>query len=86
MSNINLDPYIFFSGNCREAMEFYKSIFGGELTVQTVDEGPDFPGKEEMKGQIMHALLEGDVRLMGSDSTKASPAAKKIELSLSGDE
>lgn len=86
MSKINLDPYIFFSGNCKEAMEFYKSVFGGELTIQTVDEGPDFPGKEEMSGQIMHALLEGDIRLMGSDGSKASPEAKKIELALSGND
>lgn len=86
MDNVTLNPYIFFQGNCKEAMEFYKSVFGGELTIQTVDEAPDFPGKEQMLGQIMHSMLEGDIKLMGSDSQKASPAAKKIELSLSGED
>lgn len=87
MGKISLNPYIFFSGNCKEAMEFYKSVFGGNLTIQTVDDSPDFPGKEQMLGQIMHSMLEsGDIKIMGSDSQKASPAAKKIELSLSGDD
>ena len=73
MSNINLDPYLFFQGNAREAMEFYKSIFGGQLTIQTIGEGPDFPGKDKFTGdEVMHAMLDGAVRLMGSDSPKAS--------------
>ena len=87
MVKVKLDPYLFFSGNCRKAMEFYKSIFGGKLSIQTVEEFPgDFPGKEKMKGMIMHAMLDGDVRLMASDSPKASPKAAKVELSLSGED
>jgi PhnB protein len=86
MNSVRLDPYLFFRGNAREAMEFYKNVFGGELTVQTVDEAPDFPGKEQMKGLIMHAVLDGDVRLMASDGPNASPETKKVELSLSGDD
>jgi PhnB protein len=86
MGEVTLNPYIFFQGNSREAMEFYKGIFGGELTVQTYDESPgDFPGKEQMKGKIMHADLSGgDARLMGSDTQEASAVAKKVSLSLSG--
>ncbi|MDB5161180.1 MAG: hypothetical protein JWO96_560 [Candidatus Saccharibacteria bacterium] len=83
---ITLEPYIFFRGQCREAMEFYKGVFGGELEMQTVDETPtDFPGKEAMKGQIMHASLKGgDINLMASDSQNASPKTAKVELSLGG--
>lgn len=85
MSKINLDPYLFFNGNCREAMKFYKSVFGGTLEMQTMDEAPIDMPKGAKKDQIMHALLDGgDVRLMASDSTKASPKAAKVELSLSG--
>ena len=87
MGKINLDPYIFFSGNAKEAMEFYKSVFGGKLDISLVDDAPDFPGKDKMKGQVMHAMLEGgDIRMMASDSQKASPKAAKIELSLSGED
>lgn len=90
MSSIKLNPYIFFKGNCREAMEFYKGIFGGKLEMQTMGEVPPDampPGmdQEEIKDQIMHAALtEGDVELMASDSHKASAKTAKVELSLSG--
>ncbi len=92
MSDIKLNPYIFFGGNCREAMEFYKSIFGGKLDFAPYsdDDFQNMPGtdaeKAAMKGKIMHALLEGDVRIMASDSIKASEKAAKIELSLSGED
>ena len=33
-----LNPYISFRDNAREAMEFYKSVFGGTLTVNTFGE------------------------------------------------
>lgn len=86
MDKVTLNPYLFFNGNCKEAMEFYKSIFGGELTMQTFGEIPgDMPGKIEHPDWIMHARLEGgEVKLMGNDSSKASPKTAKVELSLSG--
>jgi PhnB protein len=71
-------------------MEFYKTVFGGELQMQTMGEVPDeaMPPdmkKEEIKDMIMHARLTGgEVELMASDSPKASKSAAKIELSLSG--
>lgn len=84
METVTLNPYLFFGGNCREAIEFYKSIFGGELTIQTYDEVPG-PTQEGMEGKIMHAaLMGGDVDLMASDTQKASPKAAKVTLSLSG--
>ncbi len=84
MSDINLEVYLFFRGECREAMEFYKGIFGGQLTVQTyADSGMDKDG--DKKNWLMHASLEGgEIKLMASDTEKASPAAAKIELSLGG--
>ena len=33
-----LNPYLTFGGNARAAMEFYKTVFGGELTLQTFKE------------------------------------------------
>jgi PhnB protein len=88
MGNISLDPYIFFQGNAAEAMEFYKSVFGGKVITQNMDDVPEgVPIDPSMKGKVMHARLEGgEVTLMGSDSQKASDEAKKVELSLSGSE
>ena len=67
MTQIN--AYLTFNGNCREAMNFYKECLGGELTLQTIGESPladKMPVK--MKENILHATLIKDVLLlMGSD-------------------
>src|SRR5579862_569949 len=89
MANISVEPYLFFKGNAKEAMEFYKSVFGGELTMSTLGESPR-ETLEQMKvdesryGEIMHASLKGPVNLMGSDSQAASEHSAKVELSLGG--
>ena len=84
MSKVSLDPYLFFDGDAEQAMNFYKSVFGGKITISRMS---DMPGtKPEDANRVMHAMLEGDVKLMASDSDKASPEAKKIELSISGDD
>jgi PhnB protein len=36
----NLTPYLLFDGNCHQAMEFYKSCFGGELSATKVKDPP----------------------------------------------
>src|SRR5881392_1183757 len=88
MAKISLEPYIFFKGNCREAMEFYKGIFGGELEVSDADPSKmgDMPNKEWFKDKVMHSSLKGSVNLMASDSMIASDKAAKVELSLGGTE
>lgn len=87
MGKVSLEPYLFFKGNAREAMGFYKNAFGGELNISTTDEAPE--GTPTMPGakptDVMHASLKGGaVNLMASDSQKASNHAAKIELSLGG--
>lgn len=84
MSDVYLDVYLFFKGDCRQAMEFYKSVFGGELRMQTyADAGMD--DEENTKDHIMHAHLDGGlIKLMASDTAKASPKSAKISLSLGG--
>jgi len=67
MKNINC--YLTFNGNCREAMTFYKECFDGELTLQTIGESPmaeRMPPK--MQQCILHAtLINGNVSILGSD-------------------
>lgn len=67
---VQLNPYLTFDGNCRQAMEFYQKALGGELFIQTVGESP--MAKEtpkEFHGQIMHAKLESKgMVLMASDN------------------
>ena len=64
-----LSPYLKFNGNCRQALEFYKSVVGGQLNLQTIGDSPvaeHFPAA--MKDSILHgSLASDDLRIFGSD-------------------
>jgi PhnB protein len=64
-----LNPYLTFNGNCREAMNYYKEILGGELQLIVVGESPiaeQMPPK--YKDQILHSSLKtADLELMATD-------------------
>ena len=67
---MSLSTYLTFDGNCREAFEFYRSVFGGRFTtLQTFADGPpDMQVPEASRDRIMHASLPvGTSVLMGSD-------------------
>ncbi len=84
MSDIKCDPYFFFKGDCRQAMEFYQGIFGGELIFKTYADF-DMVSDDRPAEQIMHAaLLGGAVDIMGSDTPQASEKAAKVSISLMG--
>ena len=82
-----LNPYLSFSDNAREAMEFYKSIFGGNLTLNTFGE---YGTQGADADKIMHAQLEtGDgYTLMGADTPEGMThsSGDNITISLSGDD
>jgi len=83
-----LNPYISFSDNARQAMEFYRDVFGGELVVNTFGEsGMAAPGFED---KIMHAQLEtpAGYTLMASDAPPGMEhdSGSAISVSLSGDD
>lgn len=67
MSQIN--SYLTFNGNCREAMNFYQECLGGKLELQTIGESTladQMPPK--MKDSILHSTLTRDgIILMGTD-------------------
>ena len=64
-----LNPYLSFRDNAKEAMEFYRSVFGGELTASTFAEfhASDDPAEQD---KIMHSMLVTDrgMVLMASDT------------------
>ena len=71
---MTLNTYLTFEANCREAFEFYRSVFGGDFSeLQTFGDGPpDMGVPDEAKQRIMHVSLPvGDSILMGSDSHPA---------------
>ena len=88
-SSLQLHPYLFFGGSCREAMQFYKSIFGGELMLSTFGEGPadahsnPAANSEAMRDKIMHASLEGPVKILASDNPSLIHARSDGQYALS---
>jgi len=68
-----LNPFLRFNdGKCKEAMNFYKSIFGGEVSFMTVGESPYAKDMAADKQDfIMHAeLKKGGFVFFGSDMMK----------------
>lgn len=71
-----LNTYLTFDGNCREAMTFYEKCFGAELQVMSFADAP--PGQvecaKEAKDRVMHArLTKGPAVLMASDTMPGMP-------------
>ena len=83
-----LNPYISFDGNARATMRFYKTVFGGDLTLNTFGEyGSKDPA---LRNKVMHAQLETDsgFTIMASDlapGMELNPG-NNITVSLSGDD
>lgn len=86
---VRLNPYLSFRDDARQAMEFYRSVFGGELTLNTFAElhASEDPSEQE---KIMHAMLEAEngLVLMGADTPNTMEHAPPtgISISLSGDD
>lgn len=84
-----LNPYLSFRDNAREAMEFYRSVFGGTLTINTFAEfhASEDPAEAD---KVMHAMLETEdgMVLMAADTPNSMEFAggSAVSLSLSGDD
>lgn len=75
---MSIHPYLFFSGNCREAFEFYQSVLGGSLMIATFGDGPpeENPPGVDPNG-VMHVSLDADgAILMGSDDPSGDGGPK----------
>ncbi|MES2171159.1 MAG: VOC family protein [Actinomycetota bacterium] len=85
----HLNPYLSLKNNAREAMEFYKSVFGGELTLSTFADFHASQGADE-DDLIMHSVLTSPngLVLMASDTTNRMPYVKgtDVSISLSGED
>jgi PhnB protein len=85
---MELNPYLSFQGNCREAMNFYKSVLGGEFEggLKTfADGGKHIQCNPEDKDKVMHVNLKtDDFSLMASDTMGDEfPFVKGTNITLS---
>lgn len=87
--NTQLNPYLSFRDNAKEAMEFYQTVFGGELAMSTFGEyhASEDPAEAE---KIMHGMLTvgNGMMLMGADTPNSMElsAGSNFAVSLSGDD
>jgi PhnB protein len=85
----HLNPYLGFRDNARQAMEFYRTVFGGELVLTTFGEGhaSEDPAEQD---KIMHGMLTSPTGLvlMGSDVPNGMSynPGDNISVSLSGED
>ena len=87
--SMRLNPYIQFGTNTAEALEFYRSVFGGDVVLSHFK---DY-GTEGADGDlVMHGQLEtgAGFTIMGADTpsfmTSPTPSGSNIAVSLSGDD
>ncbi|MCE3294879.1 MAG: glyoxalase [Crocinitomicaceae bacterium] len=82
MAQIN--PYLTFNGNCEDAFNFYKSVFGGDFEYigrfKDMPPSSEHPISAEAGNLIMHVSLPigGGTSLFGSDSSEEFGQATKI--------
>lgn len=87
--SIQLNPYLSFRNNTRQAMEFYHGILGGKLDISTFGEfqATDDPAEND---KVMHAMLTTDKGLvfMASDTPNGMEftPGTNFSMSLSGDD
>jgi PhnB protein len=83
-----LNPYLNFKDKAREAMEFYKSVFGGKLTLSTFKEfhASQDPAEDN---KVMHSVLEAEngITFMAADTPNHMEykPGTNFNMSLSGD-
>ena len=83
-----LNPYVSFPGTARSALEFYQSVFGGDLDIHPFGEYGQADAPEA--DNVMHATLTSAAgfTLMASDNPPgwAHQPGNNISISLSGDD
>jgi len=88
---MQLNPYLFFNGNCEEALNFYKECLGGEFeSINRFKDGPEEMGgkkvPENFKEKVMHMTwrFDGNV-VMASDGFEKVTNGGSVTLSVTVD-
>lgn len=89
--SVLLNPYLAFNGGkAEEAMNFYQSVFGGELQIMRFSDLGGMGLPEDQQSHVMHSALTNDaigLCLFGSDSGMGPVTyGNDTTVSLSGDD
>jgi PhnB protein len=84
---MQVEAYLFFAGNCEEALKFYERCLDGTIVALFRYEGSPLDNAElpgEWKGRVMHATFDaGGTRFMASDSMPGEPAPNYAGFAMS---
>ena len=75
-----LQIYVTFPGTARDALGFYRDVFGGVLSLHTYEE---FGRSDGPPDAIAHGTLDGEVSLAGSDASNGEESVRVQGLRLS---
>jgi PhnB protein len=78
---MQIQPYVFYNGNCEEAIAFYREALGAQevmkMRFKDAPPNPEQPMAPEMADKIMHATLQiGDAVILMSDGGCMTPDSK----------
>lgn len=88
MSDTMIQPYLYFAGNCEEAIEFYKKALGAEVEMlmrhkDNPEPSPEHPIPAGFEEKVMHASFKiGDHTIMASDGCGEPQKFEGFSLSL----
>jgi PhnB protein len=74
---MQIEGYLFFNGNCEEALNFYSQALGGKVTALMRYEGSPMEGEvpADWKNKVMHSNFEAEgAKFMASDTMPGMPA------------
>lgn len=83
---MQIEPYLFFDGNCETALQFYSQCLGGSIVALHRYEGSPMEAQlpEAWKSKVMHATLEAEGhRFMASDRMPGQPFGGHAGFSMS---
>jgi PhnB protein len=84
---MQIESYLFFGGNCEEALAFYQRCLGGKTATLMRYEGSPMDNGQlppEWKQKVMHATFEAEgARFMASDALPGQPAPQYAGFSMS---
>ncbi len=71
-------PYLYFEGNCEEALNFYSKVFDGQVNIQERYNNPAMQAPKEYHDKVLHASLEFEgYRILAADVFPDDKSTKK---------
>jgi PhnB protein len=83
---MKIQSYLSFKGQCQEALDFYQSIFGGQVINRHTYEDKKMDIPEHYRTKLQHAELKGDgFHIMGYDASPDTPVTDGTNIQMSID-